>query len=76
MEGSGHRRAGITRCGNQDGQGLVRLAMHAGQARCEETRTEILERGGGAMEQLQHLVVGRSQGQQDAPGAGLQWQIL
>ena len=53
MEGCGNRTAGVAGRGDQDRDRAVRLVRQARQAGGQETRTEVLERGGRAVEQLQ-----------------------
>lgn len=61
MECRGHGSAGIAGGGDQNGERAVFGATQAGQAGGKKARTEILERGGRPMEQLQRVIAGRSQ---------------
>jgi len=61
MEGSGHRRAGIARGRHHDRQRALAPLLQPGKTGRKEARTEIRERRRGAMEQLQHMVIGGCQ---------------
>ncbi|MNU98853.1 hypothetical protein D3C71_889740 [compost metagenome] len=61
VERSGNGGAGIAGGGHHDGQLSGALALQVGQAGRQEACAEILERCGGAVEQLQHVVAGRTQ---------------
>ena len=60
-EGCAYSRAGVARGRDDDRQRLVRLARKPLHAGGEEARAEILERGGGSVEQFEYVVAWRGQ---------------
>jgi hypothetical protein len=57
VERRADRRAGVAGGGDQDGERALVRARQPAQAGGEEARTHVLERGGGTVEQLQHVRV-------------------
>ena len=51
------RRAGIAGCGDNDRQRLLAAVVQTVHASGKETRTEILERGGGPVKKFENVVV-------------------